>query len=174
MSLRSRKINDALDGERFPMAQAKEKVIPASIRVPPHHMEAEQAILGGVLINNDAMNQIMDILSADCFYREAHIHLFQGMVYLYNNNEPIDLITLSQFLAEKNLQDKAGGTEYLTSLVSAVSTSAGITFHAEIVRDLAVRRKLLNQCSSISESCLQNWQPASPCAPSKSSPTRAG
>ena len=140
------------------MPQAKEKITPASIKVPPHNMEAEQAILGGILINNEAMNQIMDILSPDCFYREAHMHLFQGMVDLYNNNEPIDLITLSQRLAEKDLQEKAGGIDYLTSLVDAVSTSAGIVSHAEIVRDLYVRRKLLIQCSTISESCLQNWQ----------------
>ena len=140
------------------MGQAKEKVVPASLKVPPHHLDAEQAILGGILINNDAMNQIMDILSAECFYREAHMHLYQGMVALYNNNEPIDLITLSQYLTEKNLLEKAGGIDYLTSLVDAVSTSAGIVYHAEIVRDLFVRRQLLTQCSIISESCLQNWQ----------------
>ncbi len=140
------------------MQQVKENTAPASIRVPPHNMEAEQSILGGILINNDALNQIMDILTADCFYREAHTHLFHGMVGLYNNNEPIDLITLSQYLTEKNLLDKAGGMDYLTSLADAVSTSAGITYHAEIVRDLAVRRMLLTQCSAISESCLQGWQ----------------
>lgn len=141
------------------MAQTKEKITPASIKVPPHHLEAEQAILGGILINNDAMNQVTDIISPDYFYRDAHTFLFQGMIELYNANEPIDLITLSQYLKQKNLLEKAGGMEYLTSLVAAVSTSAGITFHAEIVQDLAVRRKLLNQCSVISESCLQNWQP---------------
>ncbi|MFC1867633.1 replicative DNA helicase [Thermodesulfobacteriota bacterium] len=140
------------------MAQTKEKIISTALKVPPHHMEAEQAILGGILINNDAMNQIMDILSAECFYREAHMHLFQGMVEIYNNNEPIDLITLSQYLAEKNLLEKAGGTDYLASLVDAVSTSAGIVYHSEIVRDFSVRRRLLTKCSAIAESCLQNWQ----------------
>ena len=140
------------------MAQAKEKVIPASLKVPPHNMEAEQAILGVILINNDAMNQITDILAPDHFYREAHGHLYQGMLNLYNNNEPIDLITLSQHLKIKNLLEKAGGTEYLSSLVDAVSTSAGITYHGGIVRDLYVRRKLLISCSAISESCLQDWQ----------------
>jgi len=140
------------------MPQAKEKTSPVSLKVPPHNIEAEQAILGGILINNDAMNQIMDILSADAFYREAHMNLFEGMIALYNNNEPIDLITLSQYLTEKNLLEKTGGTDYLTSLVDAVSTSAGITYHAEIVRDLSVRRKLITQCSVISESCFQNWE----------------
>ena len=140
------------------MAQAKEKVASTAIKVPPHHMEAEQAILGGILVNNDAMNQIMDILSAECFYREAHMHIFQGMVELYNNNEPIDLITLSQHLTEKKALEKSGGMDYLASLADAVSTSAGIVYHAEIVHDLFVRRQLLTQCSTISESCLQDWQ----------------
>jgi replicative DNA helicase len=140
------------------MTQAKEESHTAPIKVPPHNMEAEQAILGGILINNDAMNQIIDILIPDCFYREAHSHLFQGMLSLYNNNEPIDLITLSQHLKKNNLLTKAGGADYLTALVDAVSTSAGIVSHAEIVRDLYVRRKLLIQCSTISESCFQEWQ----------------
>ncbi|MGD2125723.1 MAG: replicative DNA helicase [Desulfobacteraceae bacterium] len=141
------------------MAHAKEKVVAAPIKVPPQNIEAEQAILAGILINNDAMNQIVDVLSADDFYREAHIYLFEGMTKLYNNSEPIDLITLSQHLKEKGLLEKSGGTDYLASLVDAVSTSAGILYHAEIVRDLSVRRRLINQCSVISESCFQNWQP---------------
>ncbi|NNG07201.1 MAG: replicative DNA helicase [Desulfobacteraceae bacterium] len=140
------------------MLQPKEKTTPTPVKVPPHNMDAEQSILAGILINNDAMNQVMDILSPDDFYREAHTHLFEGMVDLYNNNEPIDLVTLSQLLTGKDLLEKAGGTEFLASLVDAVSTSAGIQYHAEIVRDLSVRRKLINQCSIISERCFQGWQ----------------
>lgn len=140
------------------MAQPKKKVIPSPIKVPPHNMEAEQAILSGILINNDAMNQIVGILSPDDFYREAHMQLFEGMIHLYNNNEPVDLITLSQYLKGKNLLEKVGDTDYLASLVDAVSTSAGIVYHSGIVRDLSVRRKLISQCSTISESCFENWQ----------------
>ena len=140
------------------MLQPKEKTTPQAVKVPPHNMDAEQSILAGILINNDAMNQVMDILSPDDFYREAHLTLFEGMADLYNNNEPIDLITLSQYLKGKNLLEKAGGAEYLASLVDAVSTSAGIQYHAQIVRELSVRRKLINQCSIISESCFQGWQ----------------
>ncbi len=140
------------------MNVVKEKAITPSVKAPPHNMEAEQSILGGILINNDAMNQIMDILTADCFYREAHAHIFQGMIDLYNNSEPIDLITLSQHLREKGLIEKAGGIDHLTSLVEAISTSAGIAYHAEIVRSHYVRRKLLSQCSVIAEACLQDWQ----------------
>jgi len=140
------------------MAQAKEKTLPSYLKVPPHNIEAEQAILGGVLINNDAMNEITDIISPDDFYREAHAGLFEGMVELYNRNEPIDIITLSQILSAKNSLEKVGGTSYLASLVEAISTSAGIVYHAQIVKDLSVRRSLISQCSAISESCFQDWE----------------
>jgi replicative DNA helicase len=140
------------------MPQLKEKTITPSIKVPPHNNEAEQAVLAGILINNDAINQVMDVLSGGDFYREAHNHLFEGMVDLYDNNEPIDLITLSQQLKEKKLLEKAGGDDYLASLVEVVSTSAGILYHAKIIRNLSVRRRLINQCSIISESCFQDWQ----------------
>ena len=140
------------------MPQAKEKIAPSILKVPPHNIEAEQAILGGVLINNDAMNQIMDILSPDDFYREAHVSIFQGMVQLYDRGEPIDIITLSSYLTKKNSLEKIGGTDYLASMVDAISTSAGILHHAQIVKDLAVRRKLIGQCSIISESCFQEWE----------------
>ena len=140
------------------MPQLKEKIVTPSIKVPPHSIEAEQAVLAGILINNDALNQVMDLLSGDDFYRETHNLLFEAMVDLYNNNEPIDLITLSHHLREKNLLEKAGGADYLASLVEAVSTSAGINYHARIIRDLSVRRKLINQCSVISESCFHDWQ----------------
>jgi replicative DNA helicase len=141
------------------MAQAREKVLSAPLKVPPQNIEAEQAVLAGILINNDAMNQIVDVLSPDDFYREAHAHLYEGMTSLYNDNEPIDLITLSHHLREKNGLDKAGGPDYLTSLVDVVSTSAGILYHAQIIRDLSVRRKLISQCSVISDACFHNWQP---------------
>ncbi len=137
------------------MPQAKEKSAPSYLKVPPHNVEAEQAILGGILINNDAMNQAMDFLSSDDFYREAHADLFEGMVDLFSQGEPIDIITLSQVLTKKNLLEKVGGTDYLASLVEAVSTSAGIVYHSKIVKDLSIKRKLINQCSVISETCFQ-------------------
>jgi replicative DNA helicase len=140
-------------------AQQKETPVPTAMKVPPQNVEAEQAVLAGVLINNDAMNQILDIVSPEDFYREAHVHIFEGMVGLYNNNEPIDLITLSHGLQEKDRLEQVGGMAYLASLVDAVSTSAGISYHAQIIRDLSVRRRLLSQCSVISENCFQNWRP---------------
>lgn len=123
--------------------------------MPPHNHEAEQAILGSILLNNDTMNQVMDILSPEDFYREAHSMLFERMVHLYNRAEPIDIITLSKALTDRGALEAAGGNEYLGSLVQAVTTSAGSVYYAEIIRNLSVRRRLIGQCSVISELCFQ-------------------
>ncbi|RLC27225.1 MAG: replicative DNA helicase [Deltaproteobacteria bacterium] len=140
------------------MPQAIEKSEPVYLKVPPHNVEAEQAILGGILLNNDAINQVMDILTPEDFYREANALVFEGMTELYNQGEPIDIITLSQYLTRKNLLEKAGGPDYPASLVEAVSTSAGIAFHAKIVKSFSVRRKLIAQCTAISEACFKEWE----------------
>ena len=131
-----------------------------SPKVPPHNLEAEQAVLGGVLLNNDAMNQLMDILSSDDFYREAHATIFEGMASLYRESEPIDIITLSEVLTRRNQVEKVGGVDYLAVLVQSVSTSAGIVYHAEIIRHASVRRRLISECSNISELCFQEQDDA--------------
>jgi len=139
------------------MARAKDKNVTPPTKIPPHNIDAEQAVLGGVLINNEALNSLMDILTPRDFYREAHASLYEGMLELYTLGEPIDVITLSRTIAKKGLTEKTGGNEYLASLVDAVSTSAGIVHHASIIKDLSVRRKLIAQCSTISDSCFKEW-----------------
>jgi replicative DNA helicase len=137
------------------MPKKKEDPGYLSYKVPPHNLEAEQTILGSILINNDALNQVVDILSGEDFYRETHTQIFEGMLTLYNRDDPVDLITLSQVLKERGALDKAGGTDYLASLAEATSTSAGIMHHAKIVKDLSTRRSLIGHCARISESCFQ-------------------
>jgi replicative DNA helicase len=137
------------------MASKKETISQSAYKLPPHNLEAEQVILGGILINNDALNQIVDFLASEDFYRKANSIIFEGMVTLYNRDEPVDIITLSHVLEENGKLDKIGGSDYLASLADATSTSAGITYHAEIVRDLATKRKLIEQCSRISDNCFQ-------------------
>lgn len=139
------------------MVRPEERMGQTSLKVPPQNLEAEQAILGGILVNNDAMNQVMDILTEEDFYREAHGHMFAAMASLYNNSEPVDLITLSNQLTNRNLLSKVGGAEYLATLADSVSTSAGVFHHARIVRDLSIRRKLIRNCSVITDSCFQSW-----------------
>ena len=137
---------------------AAERIVPSPLKVQPQDILAEQAVLAGILINNEALNQVLDILTPEDFYQEAHAHVFEAMIDLYNKNERIDLITLSNGLKSKERLERVGGQEYLGALVDAVSTSAGIVYHAEIIRELSVRRRLILQCSLISEECFQNWR----------------
>jgi len=137
------------------MPKKKEDPGYLTYKVPPHNLEAEQTILGSILINNDALNQVVDILSGEDFYRETHTQIFEGMLTLYNRDDPVDLITLSQVLKEKGALDKVGGTDYFASLAEATSTSAGIMHHAKIVKDLSTRRSLIGHCARISESCFE-------------------
>ena len=137
------------------MARARDKNVLSNVKIPPHNTDAEQSVLGGVLINNEALNQLMEILSPGDFYREAHSLLYEGMLELYNLGEPIDVITLSGAIARRGATEKTGGNEYLASLVAAVSTSAGIVHHALIIKNLSVRRKLIAQCARISEACFE-------------------
>lgn len=138
------------------MPRKKENISQSAYKVPPHNLEAEQVILGSILINNDALNQIVDLLTSDDFYRKAHSIIFEGMLTLYNRDEPVDIITLTHILEEGGKLDKIGGSDYLASLADATSTSAGITYHSEIVRDLSTKRKLIEQCSHVSDNCFQS------------------
>jgi len=122
-------------------------------KAPPHNLDAEQAVLGGIFLNNDAMDKIINIVSSVDFYREGHVAIFSGMLDLYEKSELIDFVTISELLREKKCLDKSGGSSYITSLIDNISTSAGITYHAKIIRDLSVRRRLITQCSNIIDSC---------------------
>ena len=134
------------------------KAEPNYIKVPPHNLDAEQAIIGGILLNNESVSQVLDIIGPDDFYREANAAIFECIRHLFEKSEPIDIITLSQAMTERGQLEAAGGTAYLISLAESVPTSAGITYHAQIVRNLSVKRKLIGQCAAISESCFRDYE----------------
>jgi len=120
---------------------------------PPHNLDAERAVLGGILLNNDSIDRIINIVSPLDFYREGHQTIFDSMLCIYEESEVIDFVTLSEHITKKGKIEKCGGNEYITSLIDGMSTSAGITYHAEIIRDLSVRRRLIISCSNTIESC---------------------
>lgn len=124
-----------------------------NIKIPPHSLEAEQSVLGGILLNNKAIPEVAELISPDDFYREAHSLIFQAMINLYQSGSAIDLVTLANELTRQDLLEKAGGAIYLTSLIEDISTSAGIKNHAEIVKEKADQRNLIELCSSVSEDC---------------------
>jgi replicative DNA helicase len=112
-------------------------------RVPPQSMPAEQATLGAMLLERDAIERASEMLVPEDFYREAHRVIFRGMLELFEKREPVDLITLGEWLKARGELESIGGTLYLTTLMSQVPIAAGIGHYAGIVRDRAQCRQII-------------------------------
>ena len=117
--------------------------------VPPHNIDAEQSVLGAVLIDQNAIEKCQEILTPDDFYREAHQALFESFLSLCAKSEPIDTITVAEELRRREQLDIVGGHAYLIALVDAVPTSANVDHYAKIVRDKAVQRRLIDAAQEI-------------------------
>jgi replicative DNA helicase len=118
-------------------------------RLPPQNLEAETSVLGAVLLENEALNSILEILKEDDFYRNAHRRIFSAILHLYEHSEPVDLITLSEVLKTRGELDDVGGVAYLNSLVNGVPTAANISYYAKIIKEKALLRKLINRTTEI-------------------------
>ncbi|GAB6162600.1 replicative DNA helicase [Desulfothermus naphthae] len=130
--------------ERRPFVSSPEKILPELIkRVPPHNLEAEQAVLGGILIDNSVFHTILEILKPDDFYNPAHKIIFQTFLDLYSKNVPIDLITVKDALEKAGKLEQVGGVVYLASLSEQIVPSASAIHYAEIVREKAIKRELI-------------------------------
>jgi len=118
-------------------------------RVPPQSLEAEESVLGGVMLDNSALDRILDVVRPQDFYRGAHRKLFTAILALAERSEPIDLITLSEILKARGELSDVGGAAYLAELAARVPTAANILHYARIVRDRAVLRELIAAATEI-------------------------
>ena len=118
-------------------------------RVAPQALEAERAVLGGILLENHALNVVTQILEPHDFYSRAHGVIFEGMTDLFRRGQPVDNITLRAFLVDRDLLKRAGGDETLLLLTDSIPTVANIEHHARIVREKAVVRRLIQGCHEI-------------------------
>jgi replicative DNA helicase len=121
----------------------------SSHKLPPQHLEAEQSILGGILIENEAINRVTEILDPDDFYRDTHRKIFNALINLSERDEPADLITLTNELRKSDQLDSIGGASYLASLIDSVPTAANIQYYARIVKEKAILRKLIQTSTEI-------------------------
>ncbi|MCJ7811928.1 replicative DNA helicase [bacterium] len=133
----------------------KNKVQSDSIfdRVPPQSLEAEMAVLGSVMIDNDCIGKIIEIVDVSHFYRTVHQQIFTAARALYERNEPVDLITLTEELKKQNRLEEIGGTYYLTELAEAVPSSANVEYHARIVLERFLMRRLIEESAAIAKEC---------------------
>lgn len=126
-----------------------DKHLPDELRILPHSMEAEQAILGGLLINNDAWNDVAEQVSEIDFYRGDHALIFKVMTQLGNDNQPQDLVTVSQALDNLGQLDSVGGSAYLAELSMNTPSAANIVAYASIVRERSVLRQLIKASDKV-------------------------
>ncbi|GAQ95277.1 replicative DNA helicase [Thermodesulfovibrio aggregans] len=120
-----------------------------ALRLPPQSLEAEQAVLGAIILEGEAITKAIEILSPEDFYSERHRKIYQAMLELFDRNEPIDLITLTEHLRDKGELEDVGGVSYLGTLTTVVPTAANIRYHAKLVREKALLRSLIRACTEI-------------------------
>jgi len=120
-------------------------------KLPPQNMEAESSLLGCLLIDKDAVIKVVDIIRPEDFYKDANGIIFSAMRELYIHHEPIDILTLTNKLEEKNQLEAIGGRTYLAELANSVATSSHIVYYANIVQRKATLRRLLTTAAEISE-----------------------
>ncbi len=118
-------------------------------KIPPQDVEAEQSLLGAMMISSLGVAQVVGKVKPDYFYRIAHSHIFNAILSLYKSNQPIDLVTISAELKKANKLDESGGRSYLSEVIDSVPTAANIEKYADIVSEKAMLRKLIDAGSEI-------------------------
>lgn len=118
-------------------------------RIPPHNIDAEQSVLGAMILDKDAVISATEIIVGEDFYKGAHREIFEAIIALSNRNEPVDLVTLSEELTQRQTLEAIGGIIYLTSLSSAVPTTTNVKYYAKIVEEKSILRRLIKASSDI-------------------------
>ncbi len=120
-------------------------------RLPPQNLDAEQSVLGGILIDNQVFFKVIDLITADDFYRPANGKIYAAMVELATKSEPVDILTLTSKMKAMEVYEETGGAGYLAELLEKVPTAVNAEYHAKLVADQAIKRRLVSTCTDISQ-----------------------
>ncbi|MCH8900013.1 MAG: hypothetical protein IH942_05905, partial [Acidobacteria bacterium] len=131
------------------MTSVAERPAARTLQVPPHSVEAEESVLGAVLLSAEATNIALEKLHGEDFYRPAHQQVFEAVQRLFDENEPIDAVTVSEVLRRDGSLELMGGIDFLTRLLDAVPTTSNIEYYADIVEEHALRRRLIRVAGTI-------------------------
>lgn len=135
--------------------EARTKTAALPHRLPPQNIEAEQSVLGSILLEKGALVKVLEIITPDDFYRDVHKTIFTALVALFEKNEPQDIITVSNILKDWNKLDNAGGPAYLSSLTDIVPVTANIEHYARIIRQKSILRRLIQTSNEIAARCYE-------------------
>lgn len=117
--------------------------------LPPQNIEAEQSVLGGILIDNQTFHKVVDVVLPDDFYRPAHGKIYNAMRDLAAKGDPIDVVSLTSKMKELDIYEEAGGASYLAELLERVPTAVNSEYHAKLVSDQALKRRLVSACNEL-------------------------
>ncbi len=121
----------------------------AMLKLLPQSVEAEEAVLGAILVNPASLGKIVEFLKPESFYKPAHKFIYEAVIELFKRSEPIDILTVSEHLRNKNELEKAGGRSYINDLALNVATTANIEYYAKIIKEKDIKRALINAGSEI-------------------------
>ena len=125
-------------------------------KVPPQAIELEEAVLGALMLEKDALTAVIDILKVESFYKEAHKVIFQAILDLFTESQPIDLLTVTTQLRKNGALEVAGGVFYITELTSKVASAANIEYHARIITEQSIKRELIRISSTIQKDAFED------------------
>jgi replicative DNA helicase len=125
-----------------------------ALKLPPHSIEAEQSVLGALLLDNQAFDRVADLVSADDFYRDDHRRIWRHIARLIENTRPADVVTVSESIEASEDKDRTGGAAYLAALAQNTPSALNVRRYAELVRERAVQRRLAQVATEIAESAL--------------------
>lgn len=141
----------------IPRRQQQNRLMnPNTVKIPPHSIDAEQSVLGGLMLDNRAWDQVVDRLREDDFYRNEHKLIFRAMGRLMEQSKPLDVLTVSEALRDMHELEQVGGDVYLFELANNTPSAANITAYADIVRERSVLRRLISAASGIAESAFNS------------------
>jgi len=120
-------------------------------RIPPHNEDAEKSVLGSVILDKDALYEVLEILKPEDFYNEMHKEIYSAVIELYRKNQPVDILTLSEELKKRKSLEMVGGRAYIALLSTIVPSTSNAAQYAKIIAEKAVIRRLISTASDIME-----------------------
>jgi replicative DNA helicase len=118
-------------------------------KTPPHSLEAEKTVLGGILVNNESLNVVLSVITPEDFYKEAHQRIIERIAALVDKGQPVDLLTLSEEMQKAGLLEEIGGMSYLSTLMDGVPKSLNVEYYAQIIKEKALLRRLILSSAKI-------------------------
>ena len=125
-------------------------------KLPPQALDLEESVLGALMLEKDALTNIIDILKPENFYKDAHKEIYQAIIDLFNNSQPIDLLTVTNQLKKNGTLDIVGGSYYVTKLTTRVNSASNIEFHSRIILEQSIKRELINISSKVQKDAYED------------------